>query len=307
MRFVGEEWVLEQRLICMQMLSESMAGEEIARELISILSVTYGVQSDQLLAAMRDRASVNNLAMQTVRVIYTSLVDIDCFSHTLDHIGDNFKTPALTDFMHLWISLFSHSPKTRLLWKSQVGRSMPTYSATRWWSKREMVKKVMTYFGDIEPFLLQNDDIGPTLRPKLLSFFDDQQKLGRLQLEIAATVDWDEPFVKAYYFQEGDGPLALECYEAMEKVSASICIGNTPNVHAVAQRLSGVQLSELRTERFVSITKTCVQPGLDYFEWQLQTSLKASLAAFDCFHHKRSIPCNQMQLQWSSPFLRFHS
>ena len=59
-----------------------------------------------------------------------------------------------------------------------------------------MVKMVMCYFGDIEPFLLRNDVIGPTLTPKLLSFFANQQKKGLLHLEIAATVDWGEPFVK---------------------------------------------------------------------------------------------------------------
>ena len=42
-RFVGEEWTLEQCLVHMQMLSKSMSGEEIARVLISILSVMYGV------------------------------------------------------------------------------------------------------------------------------------------------------------------------------------------------------------------------------------------------------------------------
>ena len=120
----------------------SMTGEQIAREIIGILSVTYGVRSEQLLAAMRDRASVNNLAMQTVRVIYPSLIDIGCFSHTLDLVGQHFKTPVLTDFMHSWISLFSHSPKTRFLWKSQVGHSMATYCDTRWWSKWEVVKMV---------------------------------------------------------------------------------------------------------------------------------------------------------------------
>ena len=59
-RFVGEEWTLEHWLVRMQMLSKSMTGEQIAREIIGILSVTYGVRSEQLLAAMRDRASVNN-------------------------------------------------------------------------------------------------------------------------------------------------------------------------------------------------------------------------------------------------------
>ena len=89
----------------------------------------------------------------------------------------------------------------------------------------------MLHFGDIEPFLRQYDDIGPTTRPKLLSFFADQQKLALLQLEIAATVDWGEPFVKATYFLEGDGPLALECYEAIQKVSETLRTGHTPNVH----------------------------------------------------------------------------
>ena len=40
-RFVGEDWTLEQRLIRLQMLSKSLTGEETARELISTLSVTY--------------------------------------------------------------------------------------------------------------------------------------------------------------------------------------------------------------------------------------------------------------------------
>ena len=44
-------------------------GEEVARELISVLSVTYGVRSSNLLASMRDRASVNNVAMRTLKVV----------------------------------------------------------------------------------------------------------------------------------------------------------------------------------------------------------------------------------------------
>ena len=84
-RFVSSDWTLEQRLLSMQMLSKSMTGElqeslsvfctvwsavkvllgamsprsmtgeEVARELISVLSVQYGVQSKFLLGAMRDR------------------------------------------------------------------------------------------------------------------------------------------------------------------------------------------------------------------------------------------------------------
>ena len=59
-RFVSDEWKLEQRLIRMQMLAKSMTGEKVARELISVLSMKYSVKLELLLAAMRDRASVNN-------------------------------------------------------------------------------------------------------------------------------------------------------------------------------------------------------------------------------------------------------
>ena len=63
----------------------------------------------------------------------------------------------------------------------------------------------MLYFADIEPFLRENEDIGPHLHSKLLAFFDNPQVSSKLLVEIAATVDWVEPFVKACYRLEGDG------------------------------------------------------------------------------------------------------
>ena len=54
LRFVSESWTLEQRLVRIQLLSKSMTGEEIARELIHVLSATYTIGPDQLIAAMRD-------------------------------------------------------------------------------------------------------------------------------------------------------------------------------------------------------------------------------------------------------------
>ena len=83
LRFISE-WTIQQRLVRLQFLVKSMNGKEIARELINILSVTLGIQSHLVLAPMRDRASVNNLAMRTVKVIYPNILDVGCFSHILD-------------------------------------------------------------------------------------------------------------------------------------------------------------------------------------------------------------------------------
>ena len=70
LRFVSASWTLEQHLVRIQLLCTSMTGEEIARELIHVLSATYTIDPDQLIAAMRDRASVNNVAMRTLAVLY---------------------------------------------------------------------------------------------------------------------------------------------------------------------------------------------------------------------------------------------
>ena len=97
------------------------------------------------------------------------------------------------------------------------------------------------------------------------------------------TVHWGEPFVKACYFLEGDGPLALECYESITKVSATIQVGHTPNVQAVARQLTGgAPPSSPQHLQLIAYAKACVQPGLDYLERQLESSLKSPLAAFKC-------------------------
>ncbi len=89
LRYVSDEWTLEQHLIRMQFLAKSLKGEEIARELIHILSTQYSVGSSDL-AATRDRASSNNVAMRTMAVVYPDLLDVGCLSHTIDHVGEHF-------------------------------------------------------------------------------------------------------------------------------------------------------------------------------------------------------------------------
>ena len=115
------DWTIQQRLVRLEFLMKSMTGEEVARELIT---VTLGVESHRLLAAMRDRASVNSAAMSIVTIMYPNLLDIGCLSHMLNLVGERFKTPLLSIFFTLWISLFAHSPKVKALWKETTGRAM---------------------------------------------------------------------------------------------------------------------------------------------------------------------------------------
>ena len=196
---MNNSWIIEQRLLVVQLLSKSLTGEEFAHELVQILSVSYGISSDYLIAAMRDRASVSSVAMKSVKIIYPNALDVGCFSHAFDRVGEYFNIPTLTEFIGDWLSLFSHSIKAKFLWKQRTGSSMASYSATRWWSKWEIFKQLLLQFGDIEPFLNRNVDLGPSFRPRLLTILSDQEKLKHLKLELAAVIDWGEVFVKATY------------------------------------------------------------------------------------------------------------
>ena len=111
-RFISN-WNIEQLLVRLEFLQKSLNGEELARQLLGTLSVTLGIESDKLIAVMHDRANVNRAAMRIVQVVYPTIIDIGCISHTIDIVGDKFQVPKLHLFFTLWISLFSHSPKLK--------------------------------------------------------------------------------------------------------------------------------------------------------------------------------------------------
>ena len=228
---------------------------------------------------MWDGASTNNVAMRTLNVLYCNIFDVTCFSHTLDCVGNHFQVPILLEFINGWVSLFSHSSKVKLLWKVKTGKAMALYSQTRWWSKWEVMAQAFKYFGDIEPFLTQNADFSPATQAKLLAFFYPNKNI-ILQIELAAIVDWGEPFVKATYRLEGDGALAFECFEVIDTIRAFIQSGTTPNnyIQALADRLSCGVLS--KRQLVLDHVHNCVKPAIDYFNLQLASTLNRTLSGF---------------------------
>lgn len=87
-----------------------------------------------------------------------------------------------------------------------------------------------------------------------------------------------EPFIKATYKLEGDGPLVLDCYEVIDTVIASIQTANTPNLRAIAEKLCGSVPSN--KQLLLNHGKLCAQPAIDYFNRQLASTLQRPLAAF---------------------------
>ena len=122
------------------------------------------------------------------------------------------------------------------MWRTKTGLPAPTYSATRWWSKREVIKHLHDAFGDI-PSFVEEEDLPPS-RLKLQEILDNPPRNRKLQIEIAITVDAGEPFVKATYRLEGDGPLVLSAYEEIAALRVAISNQYYLNTNAVATKLS---------------------------------------------------------------------
>ena len=54
----------------------------------------------------------------------------------------------------------------------------------------------MELFGDVQPFLVENDDLGPKTHTQMLSILKDPPKKASLMVEMAAVVDAGREFVK---------------------------------------------------------------------------------------------------------------
>ena len=152
----------------------------------------------------------------------------------IDHVGEKFEFLHRNEFMMAWISLFSHSPKNRMLWRD---KSMKSLSATQWWSRWEVMDQVLTQFGDVETSLRKEDLGSSDTTAKLLGILTYQTKRVLLEVELAAVVDYGRPFVTTTYKLEGDGPLVLVCYELIESLQVAIRSGYAPNVDAVVRKL----------------------------------------------------------------------
>ena len=65
---------------------------------------------------MRDRVSANNITMRILKVVYSDIIDIGCFAHTIDLIENYFKLPNFMEFLNNWLLLFSYSVTCKVLW-----------------------------------------------------------------------------------------------------------------------------------------------------------------------------------------------
>ena len=87
-----------------------------------------------------------------------------------------------------------------------------------------------------------------------------------------------DPFVRATYLLEGDGPLALGAYERLMTLFQAISAEHYPNVDAVAKKLAN---GDTRHEQqLVAYAKSCVSSAYAYFRTKFERDLQPTVLAF---------------------------
>ena len=121
-RFLDDNWSIIQRLVRIDICSKSLNAVDLAQVLNQCLSVDYGVKANSLLAALRDGSSVIQTALDRIAFIFPKLLNVVCFSQTLGNVGNHLVIPTLLEFGSVWIRLFHHNYKAKLLWKDLTGQ-----------------------------------------------------------------------------------------------------------------------------------------------------------------------------------------
>ena len=99
-------------------------------------------------------------------------------------------------------------------------------------------------------------------------------------------VDAGEPFVKATYRFDGDGPLGLECYEILSSVNAAVEVCHLPNTFAIAKRLASTTFPENIGRDMQG--HAYIQPGYDYFWSKFDQDLRVdAFKAVRLFNHSK--------------------
>ena len=237
-RFVTTDLKICQQLLSLKCVAKSMSASDVSGLLVDVLMENFHLSRRNIFAAMRDGASVNVAAQANLKQVFPTIIDITCFSHTLDRAGQYFNTPNATEFVNSWISLFAYSFKARLAFKEKTGMNPKLLSKTRWWSRWEVIKQIVELFPDVHGFIASRTEISPATVRKLLAMLDAPQLRALVQVEMAAVVDAGELIVKATYDLEGDGPLALVAYKIIKEIEAGVALNNFPQLQALCQKLN---------------------------------------------------------------------
>ena len=260
-------------------MAKPVTGQDLAKVINRCLALEYQIDGERVVAAMRDGASVNGVAIRTLQVLYPNVFDVTCFSHTANNAGHHFQFPVLEKFIRLWIQLFSHSSKAKLAWKQRTSFSIKSYSETRWWSLWEVMHQAFTCFGDVKPFLEELDGVAPHTVRQLLEIVNDEDDYDSLRLQLAAMVDVGRHLVNITHKLEGDGALVFSTYQVLQSATQAFAQEHWPNVRALCEAISDAD-PDVNAQQLERDTMQGARPAINWFLRKFNVDLSNVVTLF---------------------------
>ena len=192
----------------------------------------FHVSGHGTIAATYDGTSVNIVSINNLTQVFSTLIEIACFSHTLDQIWQNVRISNVLEIVNTWVSPFSHLFEAcEALWK-QTGLKVKLPSKIRRWSRWEVIKQRIDRFPEAHGLVVAQRELSPPLLARCrecqtLHEWDGMSRWSWLQL-------WTRVrnFVKLSYNLEGDGPLSLVAYQGIKRIQICMKSGPLPTVES---------------------------------------------------------------------------
>lgn len=126
-------------------------------------------------------------------------------------------------------------------------------------------------FGDVCTFL-GNPELPTTTTTKVTDILNNPANSRKLKIELAVTAM--DPFVRATYNLEGDGPLSITAYECVHSLYAHIGVRDFLNVNAVARQLAGG--NSTHEQQLATYAARCVDPAFEYFTTKFDNDVQTA-------------------------------
>jgi hypothetical protein len=173
---------------------------------------------------MRDRASVNDKAINLLNVFYKNMMDSPCLAHTYNNVGERFHVPILKRFEESMNSAIKLSAAACRKFRQIVGKFPITGTRNRWWSRWEAYALVQEKFEKIQEWITacQDLDICKNSMLALTEIVFADQSRDKLMIELGVIVDLGKRFVQSTYLLEGDGFLSIDAYDIISEIDIYI-------------------------------------------------------------------------------------
>ena len=107
------------------------------------------------------------------------------------------------------------------------------------------------------------------------------RKMCCTKVELAAIIDAGKPFVQGTYKLESNGPVALQCYEIINSVTAAVEMA-----YYLQAIISSISRDPNVQQQLKSYAISCVKPALDYYNEHLNADLMSVQSSTSFSPHK---------------------